>query len=690
MLALLVGAVALIASIISVMPLFRHFALHLWRAAMLRAGFPQRRYARWFAGAWGKYDNPYVDDIENLDLRNMYVPLFLTSADVMQETLTLGTLALDERDAGNLVICGAPGSGKSILLMAYGVGVLDVRAAWGRGPRVVPFLIQLRKLATFLTDGKGLAEYIVEEILAAQVGMPLNQAVEFLSYGLNGRRVVVMLDGLNEVTADHYEAVRAAIFEFKDYGAPDLPTYRARLVLTCRQQDFLRLRGDWIPVFGEHVLSLAHLRDSDILRYLDKVRRVFKHPDGPENFMDAVRASQALDLLRVPLILAMSVGWYSRREHVEIPSSITDLLKIMIQEMLDRHSFRRDPIGSERALKFRVADKERFLREFSLSAAERSGGFDDFSRADLVAFCESLGPQLSAVRGDPEGLVDEIIAYSGLLSAVSDASRYVYAHRIIQEYLVADELSRRIDGDDVLLDRATDLEWRQVVILYAALAHDGRRNYAANTAFIAALAQRSITLAGVCLGTTCVDTDVATAIVDQLARAVHAGGSPYGSLAALHSATRSPQLTVRTLAAEHLLRALDSFLAAGEAGIRITEVANASSLVRLLHRQLEVRTEYLIYVAQAALEFAPSDADLVAMLWHWLSVQGVERLPITRAVVARLLRLADNQQFRNTLDELQPTHRESAESNYHALIRWAERLDVAHQPGAPVDAFETW
>src|SRR5712691_12178093 len=43
-----------------------------WRAMLMRAGFPQLKYASWFVRQWGTYDNPYLDDRENLDLSNTY------------------------------------------------------------------------------------------------------------------------------------------------------------------------------------------------------------------------------------------------------------------------------------------------------------------------------------------------------------------------------------------------------------------------------------------------------------------------------------------------------------------------------------------------------------------------------------------------------------------------------------------
>ena len=396
--------VAVIGVIVTIVLPSRYFVQRLWRVAMLRAGLPRRRYAKWFTGKWGVYENPYLDDIENLDLRNTYVPLSF-HVEGAPDTLTIAADVLAQH-AGNLIIDGGPGSGKSTLLKAYGVGVLQNHALLSRRLRLVPFVVQLRKLARFLAEDKNITDYLIDEILVSGAGMSPERAMHFLRYSLSRRLVVVMFDGLDEVTADRYEAVVDAVFDFKDDNNPDCPTRLARLFLTCRRQNFLSLREDWVPAFARRECSLAPLRNSEIFSYLDKVGPKFKGPNGPENFMQAIRASGTLDLHRIPLILAMSVGLYARRDYFEVPSSIAELYRAMIREMLDRHSFRRDHGGA--ALVFQVGDKYRFLREFSLYAAEKSGGFDDFDKPDLIAFATSLAPQLDAVS-DPDGMVNEII-----------------------------------------------------------------------------------------------------------------------------------------------------------------------------------------------------------------------------------------------------------------------------------------
>jgi hypothetical protein len=666
----LAGVVVAVIGVI--VPPGRHFVQRLWRAAMLRAGVPRRRYARWFIAKWGVYENPYLDDIENLDLRNTYVPLSF-HVEGAPDTLTIATGVLAQ-DAGNLIIDGGPGSGKSTLLKAYGVGVLQDHALLGRGPRLVPFFVQLRKLARFLAEDKDITDYLIEEILVSGAGMSPERAMHFLRYSLSRRHVIVMLDGLDEVTADRYEAVADAVFHFKDDNNPDCPTRLARLFLTCRRQNFLSLRGDWVPAFARRECSLAPLRNSEIFSYLDKIRPKFKVPNGPENFMQAVRASGTLDLHRIPLILAMSVGLYARRDYFEIPSSIAELYRAMIREMLDRHSFRRDHGGA--ALAFQVGDKYRFLREFSLYAAEKSGGFDELDKPDLIAFATSLAPHLDAVS-DPDGMINEIIRRSGLLTDVGEAGTYVFAHRSIQEFLAAEQLKMRGDGGTVLLGRATEREWRQVVQFYAAGMEAQQIDE-----FLANLSLRNSELAAYCLAGAKPSTEVAGLVLDGL--------EPINDvrLAALAAATMSPRVPVQELA---IGRLRDTLINSAHT---LSAAADVDGMLPLLGSLAGTNAAQIAALVPQIISPLPEDPRLVEPLWRCLTAPGIERLPECGAIVRRLLNLVTD---RDSLEELARQDRYdrdflTTEARWQAypfqegldqrhnlvtLLTWADRLDVA-------------
>lgn len=641
----------------------------------------ERQYADFFVRNWGHYFDPYLGQV--VDLRTTFIPASFWAMEDGADVSLPATEVLARRPQHNVIIDGFPGAGKSTLLKLYGIDLLTTRRrSWLRRRTAgIPFLVQLRKLARYLGQpGGDLAQYLIDEILTCGARMKSSDAAEFLQSALRSDRVVVLLDGIDDIPADRYRAVLEAVLFFAANRSRQRPTYAARLIVTCRRQNFLSVRDDWLPLIAERTYTLAPLRDDEIRAYLEKFRSRFATPEGPERFLDAMRASGALEMLRIPLMLAVSVGVYAGIESTKLPFSIGRLYETVIEEMLGRRQFGRDPPGQNL---FLAGDKYRFLREFALAAAVSPAGFGDFGYADLLSLARQRMAMLSSVT-DAAAFVDEIIHRSGLLVDVSDADEYVFAHRTIQEYLVAEELSLLADGDAVLLGYINDREWRNVIVLYVALAKDTGQNKVASR-FLASLQEHSFTLAGHCLRFASVDHGVAKLIVDRLARAVHARDDLANSLAALHSAS-SPPSAVQALATRRMLRALDSFLAAGEVGLRLVSAANASPSVRLLHKQLAARTEELTAAASDVLQLTPSAAGLVETLWRWLAVPGADRLPVTKAVVARLLELVRDEQFRNALDDLPPANGESDDGNYRALIRWAERLHLTnnHAPWASI------
>lgn len=680
----------------------------LVRLRRLRRGRPQQRYTRFFLQRYGTYSNPYLNLAEPLPLDRTYIELsFADPADSGYDRIATSTMA--DRTTGNLIVVGDAGSGKTTMLKAYGVSVLRglpgaaadrVRSA----QREVPFFVSVRLLPPALSGGS-LADYLRSQILAARAGFTTEEAHAFLRQVLEQRRCVILLDGLDEVSRDDYATVRDEIHRFAADHTADLPTANARLVITCRHHSFLRLRDDWIGAGHSrpaHVYALAPLRDVEIVAFLDRLRDRFKRPDGPQYFLAAIRASGTLRLHRAPLVLSMSVGLYAPREVFDIPRSIADLYDMMIKEMLDRHDFRHEEDRGGGANAFLRDDKLRLLREFSLQRARHRTGFGPFERADLVSSAQQLQPVLRNVPVDRvENFIDEIIERSGLLSPVS-GQRYEFAHRSIQEHLVAAELLRRgPQGAAQLRRHATNRDWRQVVVFFTATAPQE-----AASSLLRALAVDDPVLAGGCLaGADCFDAD-ADAILDRLAAMLrdHAREAFLPALAALLSATTSPRPKIQIRAQELITGALGG----------ITDQSNAvSALGGNAEGVLGIITMLVDRVDQAPISrtlllrlaaIVPDDPRLVAPLWRWLAQESVHR-PIATdpaaehlgQLVERLLLLACDPAC---FDELQRQPQQPSfggpqlrrqvypfrsaldpASNLVTLLCWAEELGV--QPARP-------
>lgn len=374
----------------------------------------------------------------------------------------------------------------------------------------------------------------------------------------------------------------------------------------------------------------------------------------------------------------------------------------MIKEMLDRHA-----IGA-----FRYEDKLRVLREFSLTMA-RDTGFGSFTRQELVAFTQRLRPTLLDLRpGLVDSFVDEIIERSGLLSLVCDRT-YEFAHRSIQEHLVASELLLLDAAAEVeqagggwreLRERATNRDWRQVVLFYTAVA-DQR----VVSRFLADLAAVDVVLAGGCLaGANCVD-EVAFRVLDELAGMLRAGDREMllPALDAMLSATTSPRPTLRTRAAslvyDCLTRVTSNTDAVTALGGNIDGVLRVITV--LVDRAGQIGMNVTVVSRLAAV--VPDDPRLVEPLWRCLDAVSVAD-PSVRSrddgdpaaeqqwpdrIVERLLMLATDPACFQELQR-QPTQAPAfatldlrrqvypfrngidVSSNLVTLLCWAERLGV--------------
>jgi energy-coupling factor transporter ATP-binding protein EcfA2 len=693
--ALWAGIVGAVAAVIAIVPMTREAARGIWRALLMRTGMPYRRYARKFLKEYGSYENPYLGEYEQIDLLTTFVPLTFPTKDKQGYTVATQVLtglaagrrrgAESDQPGDRLIITGDPGSGKSTLLKAYGVLTLQGGRVTGRGARVVPYYVRLRELAKFISPdkGKGLTEFITSEMLKREgFFADAERGRAFFSRTVRERQAVVLLDGLDEVRDDSQVAVLGAVRSFLRDKSEDCPTERATILLTCRAQNFEMLRENWVPSFTRpgRVYTLAPLRDSEIVSYVQKFRHKFKTADGPDQFMKSIRGSEktdtgrTIDLLRAPLVLAMSVGLYAHRP-AQIPKTIAKLYQAMIEEMLERHRFLREA-PDDSLLSYRMNDKYRLLRQFAFRAAEKSGTFGDFTKRELVAFSAKLAPSLEAVD-DPAGLVEEIIRHSNLLTPQEHSDLYFFAHQSIQEFLAAQELQHRRDGDAFLLSRANDMNWRQAIQFYTA----GREAQQVDD-FITKLAALNAELAAHCLRAAGPSDDAARAVLDALKPITNA------RLNALASASRSPRQPVQRMAIDELKRYL-----ADANGSITTAQAGIDGMLPLLESLAGTNAGEIAALVPGVLRHLPDDPRLVRPLWQCLSSDGIEMQKTQCSeIVLRLLTMVTELDSFAELERQDPHDREflaacraraypfnealPRDHNLVTLLAWAEYLHV--------------
>nr|VFK33737.1 MAG: WD40 repeat [Candidatus Kentron sp. MB]VFK76330.1 MAG: WD40 repeat [Candidatus Kentron sp. MB] len=451
-------------------------------------GFVVRGYLRRVRERFGVVRNIYLDREEELDLHRVFVPLTLARAargdkqgsgqDVEQAIATPQTTREILTRNPRLVILGAPGSGKTTLLKALASGVSQHQ--WPEWRNLAPVFVSLRAFSR-VPEKPELYDWLAHDLLPGEYA--IRRAEPLLKRLLNpgrgkrrgGRRLLLLLDGLDEVNAGDISSVLNRVHAFlKGYGEG------CRTLLTCREQNYnllsdttlLRSQG-----MGEY--RFTDMRDSEVDAMVESRRQDFDaRPNRAiPNFLAAIRANpRVFELHRNPLLLTLSIGLYLHRLDDAVPQHRTEFYDESIRHLLRRHDFLTEP-GLGKGNRFDYRDKYALLCRFALASMEealaRGVDFEDFRVADLIAAADGLARNLLHIEpNEGRALVMEIQVHAGLITDTGNGETYTFAHRSFHEYCAARELANLGDaGLERLQEHLTQSAWRQTVLFYCGMDH---------------------------------------------------------------------------------------------------------------------------------------------------------------------------------------------------------------------------
>ncbi len=368
-----------------------------------------------------------------------------------------------------LNILGAPGSGKSTFLRRLGQESLLVNSGEQADERLstkychakLPVLIELRQFR----DGEfDLVKRITNEFSVC--GFPESRS--FVEAALKSGKLLVLLDGLDEVANDDLATAVSTVGDFVDqYGRADGGN---RFVTSCRTAQY----KNYFKKFSDVVL--ADFSDEQVEKFAEAWFSSLKatQHDVAAEFLKQLRNpgnAGALELARTPLLLTFLCMTFEKGQ--ELPPNPALLyeraLDILLREWAADKFVHNDPIAEGLHARLELD----MLSEMAATLFAKNQFF--FTRDEAVAAIELfMRNELNAPKTvDPDAVLRAIEEQQGLIVRRS-MNHYSFSHLTIQEYLSARYHSSETAMVRLVDEHLADVRWRVVFELMAGLGRADR------------------------------------------------------------------------------------------------------------------------------------------------------------------------------------------------------------------------
>ncbi|WOB67263.1 NACHT domain-containing protein [Microcystis aeruginosa] len=413
-----------------------------------------------------------------------------------------------------LVVKGAPGSGKSMLLKYLALSYSEGRFK-NLSDRPVPIVLELNRLNEANLTVEKLEQHLVEA--CDHHNFP--KANRFISQGLKDGRLLLLLDGLDEVSSSVRSSVVRCLKDFLE-----LENYKkCRVIITCRTAVY---HNEFVDN-TEETLEIDEFSDQQMRRFLQAWKSEMPPEKSVEQLIQNLRAKpKIMALARNPLLLTIIAYLYTDTPFV-LPHSRAEFYTKATDVLLELRDQQRN-IPNQ----YSGVNKRRVLQHLALYAQNSTNRQQQDRRSlldsEVWEQVKQVLPSLNLEPKEANSIVDEIVKRSGLLLRIDGGQRYYFPHLTLQEYFVAAALT---DKQDELIQKWQNApsDWLEIVKLWCGLANN-------STDLITAVYQQDALTAFECLADAQeVKPEVAQEIIDYFKTQLRTDESicsAFGSVAA--------------------------------------------------------------------------------------------------------------------------------------------------------------